>query len=261
MTGVVRRGPGLRLLTAFAAVLAVAACSTAGAPSSAQVPAGTVTPLVSAAQPSVAKSSAAVSPSAEASGTRHVVGKVLGGGSLPGYTVEVTNGWSTTDGHFVTKDGPGVVIGFSVWDVVQVPTDPCHWKEHLVKVGPTVDDLVRALVAQSTRHATAPTDVTLAGQAGKYVEWSVPADMVVTGNSDFTGCDEWPDNGHRDFVSWLSSGEGERFQQVAGQVDQLWVLDVSGQRLVVDATHSPNASAADQAELADMVASIHFELP
>ena len=84
--------------------------------------------------------------------------------------------------------------------------------------------------------------------------------MVVTGDSDFKGCDT-QDNGHKDFVSWTGSLGGERYQQVAGQVDQLWVLDVNGQRLVVDATHSPNATAADQAELKDMVASIQFELP
>jgi hypothetical protein len=224
------------------------------------VPAATATPLVSAPQPSASTSSTAVSPSPQASGTRHVVGKVLGGGSLPGYTVEVPNGWSTSDPQFVTKSGADVVIGFGVWDVAQVPTDPCHWKGHLVDPGPTVDDLVRALVAQPTRHATKPTDVTLAGQAGKYLQWSVPADMVVTGDANFKGCDI-QDNGHLDFVSWTSTGGGSRYQQVAGQVDQLWVLDVSGQRLVVDATHSLNATAAERAELANIVASIHFELP
>jgi hypothetical protein len=179
---------------------------------------------------------------------------------LPAYTVEVPEGWTTTDPHFVTKSAPGVVIGFGVWTVSTVPTDPCHWKAHLVDPGPSVDDLVRALVAQATRHATKPTDVTLAGQTGKYLEWSVPVDMVVTGDSDFKGCDV-QDNGHFDFVSWMASGGGERYQQVAGQVDQLWVLDVSGHRLVIDATHSPNATAADQAELAAMIASIHFEVP
>jgi hypothetical protein len=249
---------GLRsLIPCLGSLVLFAGCSTAGAPSGAPTPAVTAT---ATAQATTSTSPPAISPSAQASGPRHVVGKVLGAGTLPGYTVEVPNGWSTADAHFVTKDGPGVVIGFGVWDVVTVPTDPCHWKGHLVDPGPTVDDLVRALVAQSTRHATTPTDVTLAGQDGKYLEWSVPADMVVTGDADFKGCDV-QDNGHSDFVSWMSSGGGERFQQVAGQVDQLWVLSVSGQRLVVDATHSPNATAADQAELADMIASIHFEVP
>ena len=87
--------------------------------------------------------------------------------------------------------------------------------------------------------------MTFAGYAGKYLEWSVPDDMVVTGDADFDGCDSWPDNGHRDFVSWLSTGDGERYQQVAGQVDRLWVLDVDGQRLLIwDTSWSPSGSSA-----------------
>jgi len=46
-----------------------------------------------------------------------------------------------------------------------------------------------------------------------------------------------------------SVGEGERYQQVAGQVDRLWILDVDGQRSLVDATCSPDASDTDLDEL------------
>lgn len=249
---------GLRWVAGFAFVVLSVACSTAGSPPPTPVSSATVT--ATAAQPSASTAPASVSPSASVSGMRHVVGKVIGADPQPAYTVEVPDSWSTTDGHFVTKDGIGVVLGFGVWDVSKVPTDPCHWKGHLVDPGPSVDDLVGALVAQVTRRATKPTDVVLAGQTGKYLEWSVPTDMVVTGDADFKGCDV-QDDGNLDFVSWMASGGGERYQQVAGQVDQLWVLDVSGQRLVIDATHSPNAGATDQAELADMIASIHFEVP
>lgn len=153
------------------------------------------------------------------------------------------------------------VIGLSVWDVVQVPSDPCHWQGSMTNPGPTVEDLVQALVAQRTRNATKPAKVTLGGYSGVYLEWSVPHDMVVTGDADFAGCDAWPDNGHLDFVSWLSTGEGERYQQVAGQVDRLWVLDVEGQRLVVDATYSPDATEVDRAELEQVAESLQFEHP
>ena len=257
MTTLVRAAAAPRGLMGFGIALVMAGCSAAGSPSAAPTSAGTA---AATAGPSASTSPSTVSPSAQVSGTRHVVGKVLGRDGLPGYTVEVPGGWSTESPQFVTKSGAGVIIGFGVWDVDTIPTDPCHWKGHLVAPGPTVDGLVSALVAQSTRHATTPTDVTLAGQTGKYLEWSVPTDMVVTGKADFKGCDV-QDNGHLDFVSWMSTGGGERYQQVAGQVDQLWVLDVGGNPLVVDATHSPNATAADKAELAGMIASIHFELP
>jgi hypothetical protein len=128
----------------------------------------------------------------------------------------------------------------------------------LVDPGPTVDDLVAALEAQAMRHATAPADVTVAGFPGKYLEWSVPSDWVVTGDGDFAGCDVQP-NGHRDFVSWLGAGGvGERWQQMAGQVDRLWILDVDGQRLVVDASHSPDATQAQLDEQNQIVQSISF---
>jgi hypothetical protein len=189
-----------------------------------------------------------------------IEGAVFGTGDYPSYTVRTPAGWSSLDGAFVVKEGSGV-LGLSVWDVGEVAEDPCHWKGHLVDPGPTVDDLVAALSAQKMRRATKPTDVQLAGYDGLYMEWSVPADMVVTGDSDFEGCDVEPSNGHLDFVSWTGDGRGERFQQVAGQVDRLWILDVDGQRLLVDATYSPSTTHADREELDQIVDSLRFEEP
>lgn len=160
----------------------------------------------------------------------------------------------------MVKDG-SAVIGMSIWDVDQVPTDPCKWLGSMATPDPTVGDLVEALVSQRTRNATKPADVTLAGYSGTYIEWSVPPDMVVTGDADFAGCDLIADNGHRDFVSWLSTGGSDRYQQVAGQVDRLWILDVAGQRLVLDATNSPDASEMDISQLTDVVESLAFDEP
>jgi hypothetical protein len=111
------------------------------------------------------------------------------------------------------------------------------------------------------RNATAPTDVTVGGYDGRYLEWSVPTDMVVTGDAEFHGCDVQPSNGLRDFVSWFGDGYGERYQQVAGQVDWLWILNVDGQRLVVDATFSPDTTEAGRAELANIAESLRFNEP
>ena len=127
--------------------------------------------------------------------------------------------------------------------------------------GATVDDLVMALEAQATRAATYPVDVTLADRPARYLEWSVPADMVVTGDADFQGCDVEPTEGHRNFMSWLGNGKGERYQQVAGQVDRLWVLDVNGRRLVVDATYSPDTTPADRNQEQQIVESLRFVRP
>jgi hypothetical protein len=188
---------------------------------------------------------------------RSIDGQVLGTGDQPGYTVQAPSSWHTEGNFFVVKDVGGV-LGIGVWDVKRVPRDPCHWKGNLSDPGPTVDDLVEALTGQRMRHATDPVDVSLGGYRGTFVEWSVPEDAVVTGDADFQGCDIEPSSGHRDFVSWFDSKTSDRYQQVAGQVDLLWILDVNGQRLVVDATYSPDITEADRDELREVVESIRF---
>ncbi len=164
-------------------------------------------------------------------------------------------------GDFIIKypdtGKPSPVLGFSIWDVGQVFRDPCHWQGQGFVPGPGVENLVAALVAQKLRNATTPTDVTLAGYTGKYLEWSVPTDMKSSSWTSFDGCDV-DSNGYRDFQSWLGNGTGDRYEEVPGQVDQLWVLDVNGQRLVVDATYSPDTTPADRAALAQLVSSLRF---
>lgn len=183
-------------------------------------------------------------------------GHIVGDADHPGYAVEVPDGWSTADGGFMVKSGADVV-GMSVWDVAQVPGHPCHWKRTMSPVGPTVDDLVDALSSQQLRDPTQPSDITLAGHHGRYLELSVPSDWIVTGDANFKGCDD-PGNGHQDFVSWLGRDAGDRWQQVAGQVDRIWVLEVDGQTLLVDATYTPATSEAVREELDQVVSSLRF---
>jgi hypothetical protein len=182
--------------------------------------------------------------------------------STPEYTVMVPAGWFDVGGHFVlmyaTAGGP--VLGLSVWDVGQVFRDPCHWQGQGFDPGPSVGALVAALVAQPMRNATRPTDVTLAGYKGQYLELSVPADLRSSTWTNFDDCDVDADGAH-DFQGWLGNGMGNRYEQVPGQVDRLWVLDVKGQRLVVDATYSPNTTPADRGQLQELVESLRFDAP
>ncbi len=228
-------------LTAVAVLLTgtVAGCSSSGA-----------------ASPTTDTTSATTSTSPSTTQYAPVFGSVFGLGVYPTYTVKAPVGW-TSNGHFITTTGPGAP-GFSVWDVGKVPRDPCRWKQQLRDPGPTTTDLIDALKAQRYRNATAPATATLAGYTGKYLETSVPSNWVVTGNADFKGCDD-PGNGHTDFVNWFSDGgQAESYQQVAGQVDRLWILHVHGQRLVVDATYRPDTTAAARTELGQIVQSLKF---
>jgi len=189
--------------------------------------------------------------------------RVMGTGSYPGYTVIVPAGWFDVAGHHFVQKYPtvgGPVLGLSIWDVGQVFRDPCHWQGQGFDPGPSVSALVAALVAQPMRNATRPTDVTLAGYKGQYLELSVPADLKSSTWTNFDACDA-DKGGSHDFQGWLGNGMGNRYEQVPGQVDRLWVLDAKGQRLVVDATYSPDTTPADRNQLQQVVESLRFDAP
>lgn len=230
-----------RGLVAGIALLLLASCtgSTTGA--------GTGSSASSTASPS----------SSPTEGLHTFSGQVLGRGDYPSYTVEAPDGWSSYNNTFTVKDSGVDVMGVSVWDVGRVPLNPCQWKGTFQTPGPSVNDLVDALLAQRGRQASTPQDVTFAGYPARHLEWSVPANAQVTGESDFTGCDPWV-NGHLDYIGWLGNGMGERWAQVAGQVDRMWIFKVNGQRLLVDATFSPNATAAQIDEMMSVAKSLHF---
>jgi hypothetical protein len=188
--------------------------------------------------------------------------QVIGGGTYPTYTVVMPAGWFAIGTGFVAKypetGKPRPVLGLSVWDVGRVFRDPCHSQGEGVDPGPGIANLVAALLAQTMRDATKPTDVSLAGYMGKYLEWSVPADLKSSSWTNFDACDLQSD-GYHDFLSWLGAGGvGERYEQVPGQVDRLWILDVKGQRLVVDSTYSPDTSQVERDALEQIVESIQF---
>jgi hypothetical protein len=129
-----------------------------------------------------------------------------------------------------------------VWDVKSVFAHPCDASP--VPVGPSVADLAEALTNQSLRAGTDPHAVTVGGYDGLYVELSVP-DAV-----DASACPTG--------VFSLWPGRAERYQDVLGQVDMVWIVDVDGQRLVFDAAHLPDASADEVAELEEMVSTATF---
>jgi hypothetical protein len=162
-------------------------------------------------------------------------------------TLTVPAGWEPFDVGVLRRssDSPrhmGVLFEF----INGVYADPCRSSQGFVHVGPAVEDLATALASQPRRHGTTPTGVTFDGYAGEYVELTVPAHI------DFRSCEGGT------FDSWLSPG-GSREQQGPGQHDELWILDVDGIRLVMDATFMPGTTAADRAELARVVASVHIE--
>ncbi len=170
-------------------------------------------------------------------------------GSFPPFVLTVPDGWRYGDG-LVNRPRSGQLtppVSVQFWGgPTHVYRHPCQWQGSLFEPGPSVDDFAQALVDQPLRNATEPVDVTLGGYAGKYLELSVPSDM------DFSECDVA--DGENRFFSW----DG-RYHQGPGQVDRLWILDVDGSRLVIDAFQMPYATAEERAEQQAVVESVEFE--
>ena len=158
------------------------------------------------------------------------------------------NGWYVNNGGNVSTN----LTAIQIWAVGNSYTDPCNWDETTLdpRLGPTVDDLATALENQLTREATT-SDVTLDGYTGRLVKMTVPADAV------FADCDE------RQFRSWVGPGgpDDARYHQGPGQHDDVYILDVDGLRLVIDALYYQASSAADRAELQQMLDTIQIEPP
>jgi hypothetical protein len=210
------------------------------------------------AQASPAASVASSAPSA-APGAQETLSCEPLGMPTPRYTVTVPGGWSGFGGEcgFVVPDGEGFTAGLSAWIVGQVPNDPCRNNSTLVTPDDGVEGLVQAILAQEGRNATDPVDVSLAGFEGTYLEWTVPDDVQFTDADEFhaVGCD------NQNYLSWNGLTGGTRYQQVPGQVDRLWILDVAGQPVVIDASYAPDAPAAIREQLGTIVDSLRFEAP
>jgi hypothetical protein len=176
------------------------------------------------------------------------------GKPFPKALITVPDGWSI-DGGFALSGHAGspAQLVVTIWDVVNVYANGCHWAGPMIHAGATADELAAMLAARPLRNATAPVAVSLGGYQGKYLQWSVPSDIRFDAASQsFSDCD-----GGR-FKSW-NDAVGDRYQQGPGQVDRLWILAIEGHRLLVDATYMPAATEQDRTELAEVVNSIAFK--
>lgn len=161
----------------------------------------------------------------------------------PAALVDVPAGFVQADegnDWYIVSGEEAVFLG--LWTVVEVERDACLRPRHDgVTPGPSVEDLVDALAAQGSTGTTTPTPVTLAGYDGLRVD--------VTGPGDTSRCGRFP-------ALWREPGERGIYSD--DQVDQLWILDVDGLRLVVDASYGPTATAAERDALTAMVASLQL---
>jgi hypothetical protein len=159
------------------------------------------------------------------------------GVETPDALVKVPSGFLGGDNWYVVSPDGDAFLGLST--VGKVQRDACRSPRHgYFTPGPSVEDLADALVAQRSTRASAPRPVTVAGYQGLYVELASP--------DDISKCDQ---------NRGLWRGRGIYSD---GQVDLVWILDVDGRRIVVNAAHAPTSTASERGQLTSMVKSLEF---
>jgi hypothetical protein len=168
--------------------------------------------------------------------------------TLPRAVVEVPDGYGSPGGWTVDRgaDGDPEHHGsVDFWSVGTVMGDPCHPSTGN-DPGPTVRSLAAAIHRQVGHRATTPVPVTLDGHTGLYLEVTVP------GRKQLSTC---VDHG---FTLWRGDDNFPCATDVPGTVFQIWILDVSGDRIVVNEATSPHETRAEKAEVRAIAESTHF---
>lgn len=189
-------------------------------------------------------------------------------------TVNIASaGWSALAGlDALTKDDDGLdppeTVGAALlawaWPAgtgFHVYGDPCQWSTTIPEASATTpDEIVAAFAAQASTDATAPVDVTVGGYAGKAITLNVPMSFDLpnaTREEKFADCD----NDIFGFYGLEGGIEPERNAQGAGQIDELWILDVDGSIVILDATYGPATPTDLVEEMRAMAESATFGLP
>jgi hypothetical protein len=129
--------------------------------------------------------------------------------------------------------------------------DPCKYQSTRPDTpATTVDEIAAALAAQASRDASEPVDVMVGGYAGKAMALQVPDD------ADFSSCEE------EFFATFGTTNDSlARYQQGPGQIDDIYIVDVDGTIVIIDAMYRPSTPAELVDEMRGIMESATFELP
>jgi hypothetical protein len=253
-----------RWVATIGIVLALAACSAGQGPTPTPTSIPTATPIPTSTSSLAPVPTASQIPSPTPVPTLRAL-TLPGGGPVPiepgtyvaadpfllQVTFTVPAGWegSIPGPNLVSLNkpqGPGALY-FQFFS--HVYADPCHYKGTGLLAplpGPSVDALATALSKLPGLKATTPTDVTLGGYQGKQLTLTAPA--------SFAGCTLTPDGAFRIWELPLGADN----DLTPAEIDRVWILDVGGQRLVIDAPETPSETAADKAEVQQIMDSVHL---
>lgn len=163
-------------------------------------------------------------------------------------TIDVPDRYSSVGEGAVLKEGFGQT-SVGTLAIGDVYVDPCRWQEgRLVNRSAisSTNGMAAALASQEGLRVSASTAATVDGFTGTYLERRVPK------GTDVRDCDLGEFHVYR-------SGWGDRWLTGGVQLQRLWIVDVDGVPLVIDATIQHRTSRRIQAELEQMVASIQID--
>ncbi len=183
--------------------------------------------------------------------------------SVPGLTVDFTapGGWQRFEdwAMFGPTDNGADPIAVGVFGAASIFSDPCHWDipgngkpgPGDITVGPTVDDLVAALRANSAYETSKPEDVAVGGYPGKALDLVPPP--VVDPRMCYTpqrGIGSYQPFASDEDVGVLSHGIAARWH--------LRILDVAGTRVIITVIDYPGTTPGDRDAAQAMVDSMRF---
>jgi hypothetical protein len=140
-------------------------------------------------------------------------------------------------------------VGLAPDVVTHVYGDACNAEGEGAAVGPAVDDLVAALLAQQNVDVTGPTSVTIGGYPAQRLDLAPPPGL------DLGACSE----AQPVIRIWSNQPANIVFMLAAGHSASVYVADVDGQRVVIATDTGPEATDADIAERDAIVDAIRIE--
>lgn len=153
-------------------------------------------------------------------------------------------------------------VGVTITTVTNVVRHGCTdhaWADP--PVGPGVDDLAAALADLAPFTVTSPPEeVSAYGYRGMHLAMTVP-NLPMEGEGEdrsFTGC---LDGQVKSWVAAIDTEPGDAFYGYTGPgyVEEFWILDVDGTRLMIAAGQSPGSPAEDVEEMRMILESIRIE--
>jgi hypothetical protein len=158
--------------------------------------------------------------------------------------ITVPAGWTVFDEVVLHgRGGASLVLVTGAWDVY---TNACQWLNARADVGPTVSDMVTALVAQQPTVHTEPRDVTVGGYHGTELVISSPSDL------DYATCYGGS------YATMIDDLHRQAYVENPGDAQTTRVIDLNGERIMISFWSTPETSEATKAELDAMVGSLKF---